>query len=102
MKRTERRPWMARLVPAPARVFAASILLLVLVCAPALDLVGDGLAARSPISNTHVLDLCSIPGLAPTSLSVSPPLAIGRPGEAAVPRAPWLPTRPAEHPPRAA
>ena len=90
------------MIPVPARAFAASILLLVLVCAPALDLVEDGFAAGSTISNTHALDLCAHPGLAPTSLSVSPLLAIAHLGESAAPRALWLPASPADHPPRAA
>jgi hypothetical protein len=54
------------------------VLVLVLLLAPVLHLAGDGRVGSLPNSNVHASYLCSVTGLAPTPLAVSPVTAITR------------------------
>lgn len=85
-----------------ARGWVIGFLLLMLVLAPALDLAGDGRVASLPNSNGHGSDLCSVPGLVPSPLEISPVTPIARIPEAIAAMVPWRPSRPADHPPRSA
>src|SRR5688572_12125150 len=100
MNRTDRRISMRQWTGVSTRGLVIRVLLLVLVLAPALHLAGDGRMASSTTTNVHASNLCSVSGLTPTPLAVSPITAIARVPEALVATAPWLPTRPADHPPR--
>ena len=102
VKRTERQICIGGRASVPVRGFAVWFLLLVLVLASTLDLVMDGPAASWPNTQGHTPDLCSVPGLIPTPLAISPATTTARILDASASGVPWPPSRRADHPPRSA
>jgi hypothetical protein len=102
MNWTDRRTCIRRQTSVSAQILIIRVLVLVLLVAPALHLAGDGQVASSPNSSVHASHLCSVPVLTPATLAVLPITAIARLPEAPVITVPWLPARPADHPPRSA